>query len=229
MGAHLDRLPVPQDGEAGLDRLRELFGDRNLFQHIRWIRDHTTKPDVVNRTMERLAAAVMTHVEAGRPKPTYDAARQATAARLGFEGTARPNLYHRYLDPGAVKVKGEKPLKWVAAPPAGERRYLAALPIAADGEDGLRALVDAFGTEAVFQYLRYLRDARPQAPTVSRFVQRLAVRMLHDLQAEDPALAGDERAAKQKLAELLGYSKTGRVYLYALIRAGHELLADHYA
>lgn len=227
MGATLNRLPTARDGEAGLEQLRVKFGNHNLYQHIRWVRDSTTQPDVVHRMMERLAAATLARVEATRRQLTDDEARRAAAARLGFEGTNRTNLYKRYLTPGRMPIYGEKPLKWHGPPAAGVRRYLAALPVAADGEDGLRALADAFGTEPVFNYLRYLRDNRPQAPTVGRFQQQLAVQMLQDLREERPEL--DDLAARQTLAAQLGYSKTSRVYLYTILRAGEELLADHYA
>lgn len=244
MGAHLARLPTAGDGEAGLEQLRDAFGDRNLFQHIRWVRDHRPANPTVGRMLERLAASALRHVQEQDPQLSYDGARQTLADQLGFSKTARPNLYHRYLDPGGVPRPGEEPLPFVPAPADGQQRYLEALPTVDDGEPGLRQLVDTFGTLPVFQYLRWLRDHRLQAPTVGRFTEKLAARMLHRIMSEDMALSEEEadrlgqqeaarryKQARQRLADELNYPRagTGRSYLYLLLRAGEEHLAREVA
>lgn len=223
MGVHLDRLPTAADGEAGLDKLVELFGARNVFLHIRFMRDHTTKPDIVGITAKLLAASMLRQIMSKDKTVDRDTARLRLAIRLRYADTERTNFYKRLLGPGEIQAEQDKPLRYYPTPRDGGE--IDRLPTAADGEAGLRTFIATFGTEAVFQHIRWMRDHRPQAPLVGRFTEKLAVELVRLAMAEDPAL--DYLAARRKVTDQLGYSTTGRTWFHTILRHGEERAAHN--
>lgn len=207
----LTSLPTPDGGYDDLEQMAAAFGDEATFAFIGEARDHRGE-SLISQFRAQLGAALV-NIEGGN----HAEARRAVADRLGYKPTSRPNFY-KVEAIGQANYDGRIE-QVIVDSRTGRRPKLRRLPAAAEGFDGLVRLVEAYGAEATYMFLAYLRD--PNASVVGQFRANLAARMV-------AAERGTYEEARRAVADRLRIGDTERTNFYKLVEAGQRGLTGRY-
>lgn len=205
----LTRLPVADDGTAGLQRVADAYGDLNTLKCMLWLRDPRVGAKTVTPFRDALAVSIaydeMRHT--GDPEEALRAAAHA----VGF-GPRREQNFYRYV------TSGESRETLMDVEPSGRTRLMR-LPTQEDGIEGLRRLVGTFGKVNALQFILYMRDGTKD--TVSRFRGQLALRLVDAERRADPTL--DFVRARRAAAIRAGFTGTELANFKRYVTQGLEV------
>jgi hypothetical protein len=213
------RLPTPDDGVSGLLGLADLpaVTPADVYRFLGFIRDNKNGAQVVLEARQILAARM---VNAQRETNPETDARVRVAEQIG----SPPKQHHHFYDlvKEGNRMHGDRRASttWRDDPLTGR-----SLPTAADGVDGLLAMLPTFGLtpEQLFRFLGWLRHSTG-ATLVGKARRILAARLVLDRIQQHPG--EDVETAQKAVAKELGYPTHHRPNFYKRVQDGLTALNE---